>query len=134
MAFVCLVLEATTNQPSRLRMHRRDIIVRFNAVHAAAERRLVLSDDGDGSVAAQYVAMRILRRDNYLVAMVNQEVVDMGVTVPWLGRVRVPFTKCFEWNLRVGEVLCAAVAAAALAVDGCSVWLCVRKRCPCWIG
>lgn len=92
------------------RLCRRDVVARFNAVHATAERRLVLTDDGDGSVSAQYVAMRILRKDNYLVAMMNRDVINMTVAVPWLGKRRVPFTKCFEWNLRVGGVL-AGVAS-----------------------
>jgi hypothetical protein len=119
------------------RLCRRDVVARFNAVHSAAERRLVLTDDGDGSVTAQYVAMRILRKDNYLVAMMNQDVVNMTVAVPWLGRKRVPFTKCFEWNLRVrGSTAARHDRRGGTPPSARSLRMCglTHRRWPCWTG
>lgn len=53
------------------------------------------------TVSPHIIAMRIMRRDNYLIAMLNKDVIDLRVQVPVLGTVTLPFTKCFEWNFHV---------------------------------
>lgn len=42
--------------------------------------------------------MRIMRRENYLVAMINKDIIDLTVQVPCLGNCTLPFTKSLEWN------------------------------------
>ena len=44
--------------------------------------------------------MRIMRRDNYLIAMLNKDIVKLSAKVPCLGELPLPFTKSFEWNFQ----------------------------------
>jgi hypothetical protein len=41
---------------------------------------------------------RIMRKENFLTAMLNKEVLDLRLPMPWLGQ-RVMLTKILEWNL-----------------------------------
>merc|ERR1711907_184298 len=44
------------------------------------------------------IANRIMRRDNYFMAMMNKDVLNLALTVPFL-RTTPPLTKTMEWNL-----------------------------------
>ncbi|MEW5312000.1 MAG: hypothetical protein WDW38_003665 [Sanguina aurantia] len=57
--------------------------------------RLCVSRDLDEHA----VVLRIMRKDNYLIAMINKGVLQLGVSAPWLQR-RMVLTKTLEWNLR----------------------------------
>merc|ERR1711907_593835 len=44
------------------------------------------------------IANRIMRKDNYFMAMINKEVIDLTVPLPFLSSVPM-LTKSMEWNL-----------------------------------
>lgn len=48
---------------------------------------------------AQDIANRIMRQENYLVALFNKDVLDLNVPVPGLSRRAPQLTKTLEWNL-----------------------------------
>ena len=47
---------------------------------------------------AHDIANRLMRRDNYLIALINKDVLDLTLPVPFLRR-RQLFSKTLEWNL-----------------------------------
>lgn len=47
---------------------------------------------------AHDIANRLMRRDNYLIALINKEILDLTLPVPYL-RNRQLFSKTLEWNL-----------------------------------
>ena len=47
---------------------------------------------------AHDIANRLMRRDNYLIALINKEVLDLTLPIPFL-RNRQLFSKTLEWNL-----------------------------------
>ena len=47
---------------------------------------------------AHDIANRLMRRDNYLIAMINKDVLDMTLPIPFLGN-RQLFSKTLQWNL-----------------------------------
>ena len=47
---------------------------------------------------AHDIANRLMRRDNYMIALVNKEVLDMTLPIPFLAN-RSLFSKTMEWNL-----------------------------------
>ena len=47
---------------------------------------------------AHDIANRLMRRENYLIALFNKEVLDITLPLPFLGR-RALFSKSLEWNL-----------------------------------
>ena len=53
---------------------------------------------------AQEMAMRIMRRDNYLIALLGGmagNALDLSVRVPWVGKVAMPVCGSLVWNLHV---------------------------------
>lgn len=50
----------------------------------------------DVSLDAHSIANRILRKDNYMIAIFNKDILDL--TVPYFGK-RQMLTKIMEWNL-----------------------------------
>ena len=49
---------------------------------------------------AHDIANRLMRRDNYLIAMINKDVLDLTLPIPFL-RDRQHLSKCLEWNLNL---------------------------------
>ncbi|KAL6721183.1 autophagy protein atg9 [Lecanora helva] len=47
---------------------------------------------------AHDIANRLMRRDNYLIALVNKDILDLTLPIPFIGR-RQLFSKTLEWNL-----------------------------------
>merc|ERR1711939_595785 len=47
---------------------------------------------------AHDIANRLLRKENYIIAMINKDILDMTLPVPFL-RNRQLFTRTLEWNL-----------------------------------
>lgn len=47
---------------------------------------------------AHDIANRIMRRDNYMIALINKEILDMTLPIPFLAN-RSLFSKTMEWNL-----------------------------------
>lgn len=52
-------------------------------------------------LSPHHIACRIMRRENFIIAMVNKGVLDLRMTVPLLGRVHLPFTTSLEVNLQL---------------------------------
>jgi hypothetical protein len=48
--------------------------------------------------ASLWQVSRIMRKENFLTAMLNKEVLDLRLPMLWLGQ-RVMLTKILEWNL-----------------------------------
>jgi autophagy-related protein 9 len=49
---------------------------------------------------AHDIANRIMRKDNYFIAMINRDVLDLTVPIPIL-RNRPLFTRTLEWNINL---------------------------------
>jgi autophagy-related protein 9 len=49
---------------------------------------------------AHDIANRIMRQDNYFIAMINRDVLDLSVPMPFL-RNRVFLTRILEWNINL---------------------------------
>jgi len=49
---------------------------------------------------AHDIANRIMRKDNYFIAMINRDVLDLTVPVPILNT-RLLLTKILEWNINL---------------------------------
>src|SRR5438552_15219528 len=49
---------------------------------------------------AHDIANRIMRKDNYFIAMINRDVLDLTIPVPIL-RNRPLFTRTLEWNINL---------------------------------
>ena len=47
---------------------------------------------------AHDIANRLMRKDNYMIALINKDILDMSLPIPWL-RNRQFFTRTLEWNL-----------------------------------
>eukprot|EP01137_Pigoraptor_chileana_P032141 Opistho-2@21063 len=50
------------------------------------------------TLSAHDIANRIMRKENYLIALFNKEVLDISLTIPLLGR-RIWLPKSLEWNI-----------------------------------
>merc|ERR1740125_69256 len=61
------------------------------------KRRMVLVKD---QLTPLDIANRIMRKDNYMIAMVNKDVLKLDVYIPFVGR-RPIMTKTLEWNLQM---------------------------------
>ncbi|TPX57735.1 hypothetical protein PhCBS80983_g03625 [Powellomyces hirtus] len=52
-----------------------------------------------GSLNAHTIANRILRKDNYMIALFNKDVLNLTVPLPYMGNFHL-LTKVMEWNLQ----------------------------------
>ncbi|KAG5191934.1 autophagy protein Apg9-domain-containing protein [Tribonema minus] len=94
----------------RVAIHRRDL-----TAHDIARRDVTAHDIARHDLTAHGIASRIMRRENYIIALVNKRVLQLGVPIPSLGSIlgggrarahthahaRTPrLTKSLEWSLR----------------------------------
>ena len=49
---------------------------------------------------AHDIANRLMRKENYWIAIMNRELLDCSVNIPFLGRKKF-YTKTMEWNLGI---------------------------------
>lgn len=70
------------------------VVAQFDALHRSGEYRVQLNNRS--SVSAFHIAARVMRKDNYLIALINKNVLDLRL--PCCG-CAAPFTKSLEWNL-----------------------------------
>lgn len=78
-------------------MHWHEVVSRFESLHRSGSYRVALKE-----VTAHEIAMRIMRKDNYMVAMVNKDMLDLSLPVPFTKmRLHTPLTKSLEWNLDI---------------------------------
>ncbi|TLD35067.1 APG9-domain-containing protein [Venturia nashicola] len=62
------------------------------------ENRRFISGQSKQRMDAHDIANRLMRQDNYLIAMINKDILDCTINIPFLGK-RQFFTKTVEWNL-----------------------------------
>lgn len=60
--------------------------------------RTFLGTQSKQRMDAHDIANRLMRRDNYVIAMMNKEVIDTTLTLPFIGK-RQFFTRTLEWHL-----------------------------------
>jgi autophagy-related protein 9 len=63
------------------------------------EHRRFLNGQSKQRMDAHDIANRLMRKDNYYIAMVNKDILDCGIYIPFLGK-RQFFTRTMEWNLQ----------------------------------
>lgn len=64
------------------------------------EHRRFLNGQSKQRMDAHDIANRLMRKENYYIAMVNKDVLDCGINIPFLGK-RQFFTRTVEWNLHL---------------------------------
>ncbi|EON63863.1 hypothetical protein W97_03091 [Coniosporium apollinis CBS 100218] len=62
-------------------------------------RRTWLGTQSKQRMDAHDIANRLMRRDNYLIALFNKDILDLTVPVPFFGNVKY-FSKTTEWNIQ----------------------------------
>ncbi len=68
------------------------------APNTAATTRKWAHTQSKQRMDAHDIANRLMRRDNYMIAMINKDILDMTLPIPFL-RNRQLFTRTLEWNL-----------------------------------
>lgn len=85
----------------------QDVVARIMALRDANPRtaekisprnRKYLGSQSKERLDAHDIANRLMRRDNYLIALVNKEILDLSLPIPFL-RGRQWFTRTTMWNL-----------------------------------
>ncbi|KIW05664.1 uncharacterized protein PV09_03528 [Verruconis gallopava] len=66
----------------------------------SAENRRWLKGQSKQRMDAHDIANRLMRKENYWIAIINRDILDCSVQIPFLGR-RQFYTKTMEWNLGV---------------------------------
>ena len=66
------------------------------ATNLTSQARRTLGENSKQRMDAHDIANRIMRKENYLIAMFNKEVLDFGLPIPFLGT-RQLFSRNFEW-------------------------------------
>jgi len=64
------------------------------------ENRRFLNGQSKQRMDAHDIANRLMRRENYYIAMINKDVLDCGIYLPFIGK-RQFFTSTMEWNLHL---------------------------------
>ncbi|ORY01351.1 autophagy protein-like protein Apg9 [Clohesyomyces aquaticus] len=68
------------------------------ASNISPETRKLLASRSRQRLDAHDIASRLMRRDNYLIALFNKEILDVTIPVPFLGN-RFVFSKTTEWHV-----------------------------------
>lgn len=64
------------------------------------ENRRFLNGQSKQRMDAHDIANRLMRRENYYIAMINKDILDCGIYLPFIGK-RQFFTRTMEWNLHL---------------------------------
>lgn len=64
----------------------------------SSENRRFIQGQSKQRMDAHDIANRLMRQENYLIAMINKDILDCTVLIPFFGK-RQFFTKTIEWNL-----------------------------------
>lgn len=68
------------------------------AQNTTAEHRKFFNGQSKQRMDAHDIANRLMRRDNYWIAIVNREILDCTLNIPFFGK-RQFFTRVIEWNV-----------------------------------
>lgn len=86
----------------------QDIIARIMAIrdqnpktatNIPVKLRKFMGSQSKERLDAHDIANRLMRKDNYLIAMINKDVMNLSLPIPFL-RDRQLFSKALEWNLK----------------------------------
>lgn len=66
----------------------------------SSENRRWLKGQSKQRMDAHDIANRLMRKENYWIAIINRDILDCSVQIPFLGR-RQFYTRTMEWNLGV---------------------------------
>jgi autophagy-related protein 9 len=66
----------------------------------SAENRRWLKGQSKQRMDAHDIANRLMRKENYWIAIINRDILDCSVHIPFIGR-RQFYTRTMEWNLGV---------------------------------
>lgn len=80
-------------------MELRDSNVHTASNHTKTQRSM-LQVQSKQRMDAHDIANRLMRRDNYIIAMINKDILNCSVNLPYFGKKNF-FTKGLEWNLSV---------------------------------
>ena len=69
-------------------------------VRLSERQRQFLGTQSKQRMDAHDIANRLMRRDNYMIALVNKEILDLTLPIPFLAN-RSLFSKTMEWNLNL---------------------------------
>ncbi|KAF2807629.1 autophagy-related protein 9 [Mytilinidion resinicola] len=73
------------------------------AQNISPRARRILQDKSRQRMDAHDIANRVMRRDNYLIAIFNKDVMDLGVQIPFLGT-RQFFSRTTEWHVGLSVI------------------------------
>jgi autophagy-related protein 9 len=62
------------------------------------ENRRWVSGQSKQRMDAHDIANRLMRKDNYWIAMINRDILDTNITIPFLGKKQF-FSRTLQWNL-----------------------------------
>lgn len=68
------------------------------AVKLTAQARHAIGENSTQRMDAHDIANRIMRKENYLIALFNKDVLDISLPIPLLGN-KTLFSKTLEWNI-----------------------------------
>jgi autophagy-related protein 9 len=71
------------------------------AINVPANLRRFMGSQSKERLDAHDIANRLMRKDNYLIAMINKDILDFSLPIPFL-RNRQFFSKTMEWYLHYG--------------------------------
>lgn len=70
------------------------------ALNVKSENRKYLGAQSKQRMDAHDIANRLMRKENYLIALFNKEILNLTLPIPWL-RNRQLFSKNLEWNINL---------------------------------
>ena len=70
------------------------------ANNLSRQARKLLGPSGQHRLDAVDIANRIMRRDNYLIALFNKEILDVTISLPFLGK-RSMFSETTRWHVQI---------------------------------
>jgi len=68
------------------------------AMNLTAQARHAIGENSTQRMDAHDIANRIMRKENYLIALFNKDVLDISLPIPFLGNKQL-FSKTLEWNI-----------------------------------
>ncbi|KAF1808999.1 APG9-domain-containing protein [Eremomyces bilateralis CBS 781.70] len=61
-------------------------------------RRYILRTQSKQRMDAHDIANRLMRRENYMIALFNKDILDLAVDIPFMGKYHI-FTRTIQWNI-----------------------------------
>ncbi|KAF9870390.1 autophagy protein Apg9 [Colletotrichum karsti] len=71
------------------------------AINITPSQRRWMRNQSKERLDAHDIANRLMRRENYLIAMMNKDILDLTLPIPFMGKHQF-FSRSLEWNLKFG--------------------------------